>query len=144
MDKKGFVHIGYRHLDDDMKRVITVPSGFSFVMFDDMVYSIPMLEKGELVHCFGEGGAIILDEHGRHWFRQVFGAAGMEAFETYEPLPSEVVSEEYAAKRIPDMMIYPFVRLDRPRELVEIYEDSPRWSDEESLRMRILEINGKI
>jgi hypothetical protein len=30
------------------------------------------------------------------------------------------------------------------RELVEIYEASPRWSDEEPMRMRILEINGKI
>ena len=36
MDKKGFVHIGYRHLDDAMRRIITVPSGFSFVMFDDI------------------------------------------------------------------------------------------------------------
>ena len=42
------------------------------------------------------------------------------------------------------MMIYPFIRLDRARELVEIYEASPRWSDEEPLSMRILEINGKI
>lgn len=144
MDKKSSVHIGYTHLDDAMKRVITVPYGFSFVMFDDIVYSIQMLEKGELVHDFGRSGTIIMDEYGRHWFCRVFAAGGMETIETYEPLPAEVVSEEYVAKRIPDMMIYPFIRLDRARELVEIYEASPRWSDEEPLRMRILEINGKI
>lgn len=144
MDKKSSVHIGYTHLDDTMKRVITVPYGFSFVMFDDIVYSIQMLEKGELVHDFGRNGTIIMDEYGRHWFRRVFAAEGMETIETYEPLPAEVVSEEYVAKRVPDMMIYPFIRLDRARELVEIYEASPRWSDEEPMRMRILEINGKI
>ena len=144
MDKKSSVHIGYTHLDDAMKRVITVPYGFSFVMFDDIVYSIQMLEKGELVHDFGRNGTIIMDGYGRHWFRRVFAAGGMETIETYEPLPAEVVSEEYVAKRIPDMMIYPFIRLDRARELVEIYEASPRWSDEEPLSMRILEINGKI
>ena len=144
MDKKGFVHIGYRHLDYAMRRVITVPSGFSFVMFDDIVYSIQTLEKGELIHDFGKSCTIIKDEYGRHWFRRVFAAGDMETFETYEPLPAEVVSEEYVAKRMPDMMIYPFIRRDRAREMVEIYEAIPRWSDEEPLRMRILEINGKI
>lgn len=144
MDKKNFVHIGYRHLDDAMKRIITVPSGFSFVMFGDIVYSIQKLEKGELIHDFGKSSTIIKDEYGRYWFHRVFAAGGMETFETYEPLPAEVISEEYVAKRIPDMMIYPFIRLDRARGLVEIYEDSPRWSDEEPLRMRILKINGKI
>ena len=74
----------------------------------------------------------------------MFAAGDMERFETYEPLPAEVVSEEYVAKRMPDMMIHPFIRRDRAREMIEIYEASPRWSDEEPLRMRILEINGKI
>lgn len=144
MDKKDFLHIGYRHLDDTMNRVITIPSGFSFVIFDDIVYSIQKLEKGELIHDFGKSSTIIKDEYGRHWFRRVFAAGSMERFETYEPLPAEVVSAEYVAKRIPEMMIYPFIRLDRARELLEIYEDSPRWNDEEPLRMRILKINGKI
>ena len=95
MDKTDFVHIGYSFLEETMRRVITMPAGFSFIMFEDKHYSIAKLVASEQVHSLSRSSAIIKDEDGQYWYHRVFGNEGMEMFETFEPLPEEVVSDEY-------------------------------------------------
>ena len=56
----------------------------------------------------------------------------MEAYDTYEPLPDYIVSDEYEAKRITEMMIYPHIRVDFARGMLEVFENCnfPRRDDE--------------
>lgn len=105
MDNTDFVHIGYSFLEETMQRVITMPAGFSFIMFQDKHYSIAKLVASEQVHSLSRSSAIIKDEDGQYWYHRVFGNEGMEMFETFEPLPEEVVSDEYEQKRIRGMII---------------------------------------
>lgn len=143
MNKTDFVHIGYSFLEETMRRVITMPAGFSFIMFEDKHYSLAKLVASEQVHSLSRSSAIIKDEDGQYWYHRVFGNEGMEMFETYEPLPEEVVSDEYEQKRIRGMMIFPFIRHDHTRGLIEVYENCPHRRDEEIVKRRILKLNGK-
>ena len=47
----------------------------------------------------------------------------MEEYDIYEPLPPEVVTEEYESKRIAGVNIYPYIRVDFARKLMEVYEE---------------------
>ena len=81
------------------------------------------------------------DEYGQHWYHRKTGMGTMEAFDTYEPIPEDVVSDDYEAKRISGMMIYPYIRVDYARRLMEIYEDYIYHRSDEDFREELYRLN---
>ena len=62
MNKTDFVHIGYSFLEETMRRVITMPAGFSFMIFNLLC-----------APCFAAMGAIKREMNSAKW---TFGAIG--------------------------------------------------------------------
>lgn len=54
MNNDRYIHIGYRSSDDSMKRVITIPLGFSIIMCEGRMYNFRILQEGRQVESFGE------------------------------------------------------------------------------------------
>lgn len=144
MENDKYIKIGYRYIDGDMVRVVTFPTGFSIAMFDDETYSVKALKGGEIKVNFGQNSRILKDEYGRYWYYKVTKVGDMESFETFELLPEYIVSEEYEEKRIPGMMLFPYIRVDHARAVTEVFER--RYvvcRDEEDFKKKFLERNEK-
>ena len=123
MEKDKNLYIGYRWVDDSMKRIITLPLGFKFMMPDGKKYDLGMLADAHVAFSFGEHSRIVKDGYGQHWYHRETRIGELEAFDIYEPLPDYIVSGEYESKRIPEMMIYPYLRVDFARGMLEIFEN---------------------
>ena len=143
MKNEKHVHVGYRSSEDSMKRVITIPVGFSIIMLEGRRYDYAMLKESRQITSFGKSSEIIQDVYGQHWYHRMTRVKDMEPFDTYEPLPEYIVSDEYEKYRIPDMMIYPYIRVDHARKLLEVYENYASWKDERAFKEWILELNEK-
>ena len=132
MEKDKNLYIGYRWIEDSMKRIIALPLSLKFMMPDGRKYDLGMLADAHVAFRFGEHNRILKDEYGQHWYHRQIRVGEMEAYDIYEPLPDYIVSEEYEAKRITEMMIYPYIRVDFARGMLEIFENCnfPRRDDE--------------
>lgn len=132
MEKDKNLYIGYRWIEDSMKRIIALPLALKFMMPNGKKYDLGMLADGHVAFSFGEHSCILKDEYGQHWYHRQIRMGEMEAYDTYEPLPDYIVSDEYEAKRITEMMIYPHIRVDFARGMLEIFENCnfPRRDDE--------------
>lgn len=144
MEKDKNLYIGYRWIEDSMKRIITLPLGLRFLMPEGKKYDLKMLSDGKEIIRFGEHSRIVKDEYGQHWYHREIQMGCMEAFDTYEPLQEEVVTDEYATKRIPDMMIYPYVRVDFARGLLEVFENCNFPRRDEDYRKEFNELNSLV
>lgn len=142
MEKDTKLYIGYRWIEDSMKRIISLPLELKFLMPEGKKYDLSMLSDAQEIVRFGEQSRIVKDEYGQHWYHRETRMGEMEAFDTYEPLPDYIVSDEYESKRIPEMMIYPYIRVDFARSLLEIIENCnfPRRDEEYKIEI-LLEIN---
>ena len=141
MEKDKNLYIGYRWIEDSMKRIIALPLALKFMMPDGRKYDLKMLADAHVAFSFGEHSRILKDEYGQHWYHRQIRMGEMEAYDTYEPLPDYIVSEEYEAKRITEMMIYPHIRVDFARGMLEVFENCyfPRRDDE--YRKEFCELN---
>lgn len=141
MEKDKNLYIGYRWIEDSMKRIITLPLGLKFMMPDSKKYDLTMLSDGMEIIRFGAHSRIVKDENGQHWYHRETRIGELEAFDTYEPLPDYIVSGEYESKRVPEMMIYPYLRLDFARGMLEIFENCNFSRRDEEYRREFLEMN---
>lgn len=132
MEKDKNLYIGYRWIEDSMKRIIALPLELKFMMPNGKKYDLGMLADAHVAFSFGEHSRILKDEYGQHWYHRQIRMGEMEAYDTYEPLPDYIVSDEYEAKRITEMMIYPHIRVDFARGMLEVFENCnfPRRDDE--------------
>lgn len=142
MEKDKNLYIGYRWIEDSMKRIIALPLALKFMMPDGKKYDLGMLADAHVAFSFGEHSRILKDEYGQHWYHRQIRMGEMEAYDIYEPLPDYIVSEEYEAKRITGMMIYPHIRVDFARGMLEVFENCyfPRRDDE--YRKEFWELNN--
>lgn len=142
MKNKDYIHIGYRSSDDSMKRITTIPVGFS-LMLGDRRYDSALLKESRQVIRLSDKSEIVKDEYGQHWYHRLTQVGDMESFETYEPLPDYIVSSDYENDRIAGMMIYPYIRIDHSRGLLELHENYEGWRDEAAFKKSFLELNRK-
>lgn len=143
MNNNRYIHIGYRCCDDSMKRITTIPVGFSIIMLEGRMYNYEMLQEARQVVSFGEKSAIVQDTYGQHWYHRTTKVRDMEAYETYEPIPEYIVSENYEEGRVPGMMIYPYIRVDHSRKFFEVHENLAVWRDENAFIQSFMELNKK-
>ena len=141
MEKDKNLYIGYRWIEDSMKRIIALPLALKFMMPDGRKYDLKMLADAHVAFSFGEHSRILKDEYGQHWYHRQIRMGEMEAYDTYEPIPEDVVSEDYEAKRISGMMIYPYIRVDYARKLMEIYENHKYHRSDEEYREEFYSLN---
>lgn len=144
MKNDRYIHIGYRSSDDSMKRITTIPVGFSIIMLEGRMYNYGMLQEGSQIISFGEKSEIVQDTYGQHWYHRTAKVRDMEAYETYEPIPEYIVSDKYEDGRVPGMMIYPYVRVDHARKLIEVHDNFAVWRDENAFKQSFMELNKKI
>lgn len=142
MEKDKNLYIGYRWIEDSMKRIIALTLALKFMMPDGRKYDLGMLADAHVAFSFGEHSRILKDKYGQHWYHRQIRMGEMEAYDIYEPLPDYIVSEEYEAKRITGMMIYPHIRVDFARRMLEVFENCyfPRRDDE--YRKEFWELNN--
>lgn len=50
-------------------------------------------------------------------------------------------SREDSMKRVPGMVIYPYVRVDHARNLLEVHDNFAEWRDENALKQSFMELN---
>ena len=143
MKNDRYIHIGYRSSDDSMKRITTIPVGFSIIMLEGRMYNYGMLQEGSQIISFGEKSEIVQDTYGQHWYHRTTKVRDMEAYETYEPIPEYIVSDKYEDGRVPGMMIYPYVRVDHARKLIEVHDNFAVWRDENAFKQSFMELNKK-
>ena len=136
--------IGYRSSDDSMKRITTIPVGFSIIKLEGRMYNYGMLQEGSQIISFGEKSEIVQDTYGQHWYHRTTKVRDMEAYETYEPIPEYIVSDKYEDGRVPGMMIYPYVRVDHAGKLIEVHDNFAVWRDENAFKQSFMELNKKI
>lgn len=141
MEKDKNLYIGYRWIEDSMKRIIALPLALKFMMPDGKKYDLGMLADAHVAFSFGEHSRILKDEYGQHWYHRQIRMGEMEAYDTYEPLPDYIVSEEYESKRITEMMIYPHIRVDFARGMLEIFENCYFPSRDDEYRKEFWELN---
>lgn len=141
MEKDKNLYIGYRWIEDSMKRIITLSLGLRFIMPDGKKYDLNMLSEGKEIIRFGEHSRIVKDGYGQHWYHRETRMGELETFDTYEPLPDYIVSGEYESKRISEMMIYPYLRVDFARGLLEIFENCNFPRRDEEYRKEFSELN---
>ena len=141
MEKDKNLYIGYRWIEDSMKRIIALQLALKFMMPDGRKYDLEMLADAHVAFRFGEHNRILKDEYGQHWYHRQIRMGEMEAYDIYEPLPDYIASDEYEAKRITEMMIYPHIRVDFARGMLEVFENCyfPRSDDE--YRKELYELN---
>ena len=144
MNNDRYIHIGYRSSHDSMKRVITIPLGFSIIMCEGRMYNFRILQECSQVESFGERSEIVRDTYGQHWYHTMTKVRDMEAFETYEPIPDYIVSGKYEEGRVPGMVIYPYIRVDHARKLLEVHDNFAEWRDENAFKQSFMELNKKI
>jgi hypothetical protein len=144
MSKDKYLRISYGCIDDSMKRIVWLPLGVVFRLAGrENDYDIALLKGAQEIVRFGPDSRIVKDEYGQHWYHRETKVGAMEAFDTYEPIPVDVVSEEYEAKRIPGMMIYPCIRVDHARGQMEIYENYRYDRRDEEYREEFYSLNKK-
>lgn len=142
MNKDKYLRISYRCIDDSSKRIVCLPLGFVFRLTNqENYYDLSLLVNAQEVIRFGLGSRIVKDEYGQHWYHRETRMGGMEPFATYEPIPEDVVSEDYEAKRISGMMIYPYIRVDYARKLMEIYENHKYHRSDDEYREEFYSLN---
>lgn len=139
MESKKVIKIRYR-CDEFMKRITTVPVELSVPIFGGNIYNMQTLSTGEKVHVFTAESEIIRDMYGQHWYHRTNNIDD-NGYETYEPLPEYIVSDEYEAKRIPDMMIYPYIRISGDGLLMELVENEVRWRNDEKFVEDFMALN---
>ena len=144
MEKDKNLYIGYRWIEDSMKRIIALPLGLKFMMPNGAKYDLSMLTGAHEVIRFGKHSRIVLDEYKQHWYHREVRMGEMEAFDTYEQLPAYVVSEDYEKKRIPTMLIFPYIRVDYARKQMEVYENCPVSCNDEECKHELLELNNRL
>ena len=127
-----------------MKRITTIPVGFSIIMLEGRMYNYGMLQEGSQIISFGEKSEIVQDTYGQHWYHRTTKVRDMEAYETYEPIPEYIVSDKYEDGRVPGMMIYPYVRVDHAGKLIEVHDNFAVWRDENAFKQSFMELNKKI
>ena len=127
-----------------MKRITTIPVGFSIIKLEGRMYNYGMLQEGSQIISFGEKSEIVQDTYGQHWYHRTTKVRDMEAYETYEPIPEYIVSDKYEDGRVPGMMIYPYVRVDHARKLIEVHDNFAVWRDENAFKQSFMELNKKI
>ena len=142
MESKKVIKISYR-CEEFMKRMTTIPVELSIPIFGDKVYSKQTLSAGEKVYEFTAESEIIRDMYGHYWYHRTKNVDD-NGYETYEPLPEYIVSEEYEAKRLPDMMIYPYIRISRNGDLLEFVENEVRWRDDEKYVAEFMALNEQV
>ena len=142
MNKDKYLRISYRCIDDSSKRIVCLPLGFVFRLTNqENYYDLSLLVNAQEVIRFGLGSRIVKDEYGQHWYHRETRMGMMESFATYEPIPEDVVSEDYEAKRISGMMIYPYIRVDYARKLMEIYENRKYHRSDDEYREEFYSLN---
>lgn len=139
MESKKVIKIRYR-CDEFMKRMTTIPVELSIPIFGDKVYNRSTLAASETVYEFTPDSEIIRDEYGQYWYHRTRNVDD-DGNETYEPLPEYIVSQEYEAKRIPDMMIYPYIRISRNGDLFELVENEVRWRNDDKFVEHFMVLN---
>lgn len=144
MDNNRILRFSYRSIDESMIRISTFRTGFSFKMFDGKVYSEQHLRNACEVIRLSGNSRIVKDGYGQHWYHRETVIGIMEAFDTFEPIPEAVVSEEYEVNRMPDMMIYPYIRIDRTRQMIELFENHMHTRNENVDKQAFYDLNGKI
>ena len=142
MESKKVIKIRYR-CDEFMKRITTVPVELSVPIFGGNIYNRQTLSTGEKVHVFTAESEIIRDMYGQHWYHRTNNIDD-NGYETYEPLPEYIVSDEYEAKRIPDMMIYPYIRISGDGLLMELVENEVRWRNDEKFVEDFMALNEPV
>lgn len=142
MESKKVIKIRYR-CDEFMKRITTVPVELSVPIFGGNIYNRQTLSTGEKVHVFTAESEIIRDMYGQHWYHRANNIDD-NGYETYEPLPEYIVSDEYEAKRIPDMMIYPYIRISGDGLLMELVENEVRWRNDEKFVEDFMALNEPV
>ena len=142
MEKDKYLRISYRCIDESTKRIACIPLGFAFRMIgSENYYDLTVLRNAHEVIRFGENSRIVKDVYGQHWYHRQTRIGAMEAFDTFEPLPEDVVSEEYETKRVSDMIIYPYIRVDYARKLIEIYENHRFLHNDDEYREEFYNLN---
>lgn len=134
MKTDKYLRVSYNYIDDGYRRIQCLPLGFVFrITGKKNYYEYPVFQNAEEVIRFDTGNRIIKDHYGQHWYQRKTKVGAMEEYDIYEPLPEYVVSEEYERKRIEGMHIYPYLRVDFSRKLIEVYENCmfPRRDDED-------------
>ena len=145
MNKDKYLRISYRCIDDSPKRIVCLPIGFVFRLTNqENYYDLSLLVNAQEVIRFGLSSRIVKDEYGQHWYHRETRMGMMESFDTYEPIPEDVVSEDYEAKRISGMMIYPYIRVDHERKLMEIYENHRYHRSDDEYREEFYSLNRVI
>lgn len=142
MESKKVIKIRYR-CDEFMKRITTVPVELSVPIFGGNIYNRQTLSTGEKVHVFTAESEIIRDMYGQHWYHRTNNIDD-NGYETYEPLPEYIVSDEYETKRIPDMMIYPYIRISGDGLLMELVENEVRWRNDEKFVEDFMALNEPV
>ena len=142
MESKKVIKIRYR-CDEFMKRITTVPVELSVPIFGGNIYNRQTLSTGEKVHVFTAESEIIRDMYGQHWYHRTNNIDD-NGYETYEPLPEYIVSDEYEAKRVPDMMIYPYIRISGDGLLMELVENEVRWRNDEKFVEDFMALNEPV
>jgi hypothetical protein len=142
MESKKVIKIRYR-FDEFMKRITTIPVELSIIILGDKVYNRQTLLAGKEVYGFTAGSEIIRDVYGQYWYHRTKNIDD-NGYETYEPLPEYIVSEEYEAKRLPNMMIYPYIRISRNGDLLEFVENEARWRDDEKYVAEFMALNEQV
>lgn len=143
MNAEKYIEIEYHCGKESMERRTIIPSELSMIIFEDKVYSLQTLRGAAVISKFGDRSDIIRDSYDRYWYHRVMEDGGVH-YETYEPLPAYIVSEEYEAKRIPDMMIFPFIKITRNGELFEFHENYARWRDDEKFKEDFIALNRSV
>lgn len=142
MESKKVIKIRYR-CDEFMKRITTVPVELSVPIFGGNIYNRQTLSTGEKVHVFTAESEIIRDMYGQHWYHRTNNIDD-NGYETYEPLPEYIVSNEYETKRIPDMMIYPYIRISGDGLIMELVENEVRWRNDEKFVEDFMALNEPV
>lgn len=142
MESKKVIKIRYR-CDEFMKRITTVPVELSVPIFGGNIYNRQTLSTGEKVHVFTAESEIIRDMYGQHWYHRTNNIDD-NGYETYEPLPEYIVSNEYETMRIPDMMIYPYIRISGDGLLMELVENEVRWRNDEKFVEDFMALNEPV
>ena len=142
MNNDKYLRISYRCIDDSSKRIVCLPIGFVFRLTNqENYYDLSLLKDAQEVIRFDTGNRIVKDEYAQHWYHRPIRMGTMEAFDTYEPIPDDVVSDDYEVKRIAGMMIYPYIRVDYARKLMEIYENHRCHRSDEDYREEFYSLN---
>ena len=142
MNTDKYLRISYRCIDDGSKRIQCLPLGFVFRIADnENYYDYSVFENAVEVIRFRTGNRIVNDNYGQHWYQRRTRMTGMEEYDIYEPLPPEVVTEEYESKRIAGVNIYPYIRVDFARKLMEVYEEYGYTRNDKEYRDEFYNLN---